>query len=120
MRSAIALLALAVLVQVRACHKIGVYGCIDVNTNCALLKGCVHTIDPVCVNFPESLNDKMNSYMGYLGGKTQIEFYEHYDCQGAKLESGRWRDVPSEGTFWPAPYAKQASSVMIGYYTSPY
>ncbi|KAG9068316.1 hypothetical protein KI688_010582 [Linnemannia hyalina] len=114
MRSAITLLALAVLMQVRACRKIGVYGCIDVNTNCALLKGCVNAIDPVCVNFPKSLNDKMNSY---LGGKTQIMFYEHYDYQGAKLESSRWRDVPNGGSFRPAPYAKQVSSVMINYYT---
>ncbi|KAF9184744.1 hypothetical protein BGZ51_003147 [Haplosporangium sp. Z 767] len=123
MRSAIILLALAVLVQVRAaCFNIGVFGCIDVNTNCALLKACVTDIDEVCVNFPESLNDKVDAFMGYLTGRTMVTFYEHYDCQGAQLyQPGHRRSInPNEGVMYPAPWGKQASSVKMGYYIGPY
>ncbi|KAK3848220.1 MAG: hypothetical protein J3R72DRAFT_470340 [Linnemannia gamsii] len=125
MRSATILLALAALVQVQAgiCHKIGVYGCIEANTNCALLKGCIHSIgEEQCVDFPESLNDKMTHYMGYLGGVTKAQFYEHYGCQGAILyEPGhmQWTN-PNDVGFYSAPWAKQASSVKIQYYKSPY
>ncbi|KAF9176726.1 hypothetical protein BGZ51_009742, partial [Haplosporangium sp. Z 767] len=116
MRSAIILFALAMLVQVHAaCHNIGVFGCIDVNTNCALLKACVTNIDKVCVNFPESLNDKMTAYMGYLTGNTMVTFYEHYGCQGATVHQPGHKEsrVPNSGVLYPAPWGKQASSVEI-------
>lgn len=122
MRSAIILLALTVLAQVcTACFWIGVYGCIDVNTNCALLSTCARDIDAVCVNFPESLNDKMNSVMGW-DGTTLAEFYEHSDCQGALLfQSGYTQySFPTQGTFEFTPWTQQASSVMLRWYSSPY
>ncbi|KFH73815.1 hypothetical protein MVEG_01029 [Podila verticillata NRRL 6337] len=120
MRSAIILLALAVLVQVRACATIGIHACIGENTNCAFLKACIHDLTEVCVNFPEYLNDQMTHFTGHGNGRTQVIFYEHYDCQGARLESGSWRDVPHADVWYKAPYAKQASSVRINYYISPY
>ncbi|KAK3848217.1 MAG: hypothetical protein J3R72DRAFT_416266 [Linnemannia gamsii] len=124
MRSVTILLALAALVQVQAvCHRIGVLGCINAENNCVVLEGCIQTIgEEQCVNFPASLNDKMTHYMGHLGAKTMIQFYEHGDCQGEVLYQPRyskWTN-PNDVGFYPAPWAKQASSVKMKYYSSPY